>query len=96
LEKGHRSEYEIDHCNGRNSVLIDAFRNRAIDQADKLAKQIKLDTEEMKIYRTAFRREYSNALGKEIRHAAQKKAEADAAQLVEKIKINIESCLKDF
>lgn len=97
LEKnGHRGGYEIDHCNSRNSVLIDAFRNRAIDQASKLAKQLKLDADEMKTYRSAFRREYSSAIHKEIRRAAEEKAKADANELVRKVKINIESCLKDF
>lgn len=80
------SRYEIDHCNGRNSVLIDAFRNKAIKQAEKLASQLKLDANEMKQYRIAFRTEYSKHIREKIRKAAQERAENDAKALIAKIK----------
>lgn len=93
LEKGHRGEYEIDHCNGRNSVLIDAFRDRAEGHAKKLASSLKLDANEMKAYRLAFRNEYSSQIHRAIKKAAADRAENDAEEFVSKIKVDINKYL---
>lgn len=92
LEKRSHS-IEIDHCNSRNSVLIDAFRDQAIDEARKIAKDYKASKEDLKIYRASFRREVSSNISREIRELARVKAKEVVAEIGDKIKFDIEKMI---
>jgi hypothetical protein len=91
--RGHRNE--IDHCNGRNSVLIDAFRQKALGEAKKIARNVKLSPEEMATFRNAFEKEYSSQVSTAVRRAAQERAAADAKALIESVQMDIEQYITE-
>ena len=88
-------EFEVDHCNGRNSVIIDAFREIAIDEARKIASGYKPTGKELDIYRQAFIKEVKNQFSYAMRDAAIAKAKELANQAAEKIQINIDELLEE-
>jgi len=93
-DNGHRG-VEIDHCNSRNSVLIDAFRNHAKAEAEKIAKNYKPSKDSIARYQDAFEKEFNNRLFDEIRTAAREQAKTEAARLVETIKIDVTKILAE-
>lgn len=88
LEKDYHRGYEIDHCNGRNSVLIDAFRQYAIEEAAKIAKSYKPTKDDIANFNKAFEREYSSQMTYAIMDLANKKAQEEAKKAIDSININ--------
>lgn len=86
---------EIDHCNGRNSVLIDAFRQKAIGEAKKIARSVKLSPEDMGSFRNAFKKEYSSQVSSAVRIAARERAIADAKALIDSIEMDVEQYITE-
>lgn len=95
LEKRYSNEYEIDHCNGRNSVLIDAFRSIAIEEAKKLANSYKPTKEDVISFKSAIEKEYKNQLNYAIRDIIKKRVEQDAKLLLDEMKVDIEDLVVD-
>ena len=95
LEKRSNYDYEIDHCNSRNSVLIDAFRSMAIDEAKKIASRYKPSKAELSIYEAAFKKEVNNQFGYAIHDVAKTKAQELATEAGEKIKVNVDKILDE-
>lgn len=89
-------DVQIDHCNGRNSVLIDAFRQCAIEEATKIAKNFKPTSESIVGFATVFQREFDSALRKEITKQACAKAKVEAEKVVGAIKIDVENVIKNL
>ena len=94
LEKRHYDEYQIDHCNSRNSVLIDAFRNIAIKKAEKIAKAVDFKKADLAPFENAFRIEYSNHLNREIKSLAASRAKEDAKVFIDSIEVDINEYLE--
>jgi hypothetical protein len=69
---------EIDHCNGRNSVLIDAFRKIAIGEAEKIARAYKPSPQDAVAFKTAFAEEYGERLRRAMSDIACNRARAEA------------------
>lgn len=88
LERNYNGTYEIDHCNGRNSVLVDAFRKYAMDEATKIAKSYKPTKEDIVGFMGAFEREYKNQMSYVIRDLAKQKASEEAKKAIDSIEIN--------
>lgn len=86
---------EIDHCNGRNSVLIDAFRNIAIGEAEKMARSYKPTKEDIAGFQEAFAKEYRSQISYKIRDAARAKAEIDFREFATKQNVNIEKIVTE-
>lgn len=86
--------YEIDHCNGRNSVLIDAIRELAKDEVTKMVKgNIKIDKVQTSLFQAAFMKEFNN----QVSYAVRAMAEREAKSFVEKQFANLsEETLKKF
>lgn len=95
LEKKYNNDYEIDHCNGRNGVLIDAFRELAITEARKIAAGYKPTKEELNIFEEAFRKELKSQFYYAIRDAAKVKAVQAANEAAEKMKVDIDQLLEE-
>jgi len=95
LEKSYPNGYEIDHCNGRNSVLIDAFRQIAIDEAKKLANSYKPTEEDIVNFKSAMEREYKNQLNYAIRDIIKLKVQKDVQCLVDDMKIEVEDLVAE-
>lgn len=95
LEKRYDNKYEIDHCNNRNSVLIDAFKRLATKEAEKLAKSYKPSKADEANFLVAFEKEYRNQMSYVIRDMARDKVKADVENAVSKIKIDIEAMLSE-
>lgn len=93
IEKNGHQGHSIDHCNGRNSVLIDAFRNLAVKKAEKMARELKLDSGNMGIYKSAFEREYSSHINREIKNLAAQRAKDDAKAFLSDLETNVEDFL---
>ena len=95
LEKRHNSSMEIDHCNGRNSVLIDAFRNIAKDEAEKIARNFKPSKEDFAGFKEAFASEYRSQIRYSIRDLAKSKAHSDFKDFADNEKIDISKIVKE-
>jgi len=87
-------KYEIDHCNGRSSVLIDAFREIALDEAKKIAGTYKPTKDELLSFRESFAREYRNQMDYVMRDLANKKIAKDCKKMFSQIKIDIDKQVK--
>ncbi len=96
LEKKYNGEYEIDHCNGRNSVLIDAFKKIASEEAVKIAKSYKPSPTDIAGFMVAFEREYKSQITYIIRDLAREKAKQDVSKEIEKITLDIQSMIADL
>lgn len=96
LEKRGYSEFEIDHCNGRNSVLIDAFKKMAEAEATKIASTYKPTKEDIVNFKSAFEREYKNQMSYAIRDIVKEKVREDITKEMEKISINVNDILLDI
>ena len=90
LEKKYTNDYEIDHCNSRNSVLIDAFRSIAIDEAKKLASSYKPTKEDIVNFKSAIEKEYKNQFSYAVRDIIKSRVQKDVELLVNDMKIDIE------
>lgn len=95
LEKRYSNDYEIDHCNGRNSVLIDAFRQIAIDEAKKLASSYKPTKEDIVNFKSAMEKEYKSQMSYAIRDNIASKVKKDMESLIEDMKIDIEDLVAE-
>lgn len=90
LETGGYGKVEIDHCNGRNSVLVDAFRALAKEEAEKLARTYKPSSEDIINFQAAFEREFKSNFSYVIRDLAKAKAQEEAKKALELINIDVE------
>lgn len=88
-------KFEIDHCNGRNSVLIDAFRNIAKAEAEKIARSYKPSKEDLAGFQEAFATEYRNQIRYSLRDMAKAKAQADFRDFADKQKIDIQKIVTE-
>jgi hypothetical protein len=95
LEKKYNNEFEIDHCNGRNSVLIDAFRELAVNEARKIASEYKPKKEELQVFKSTFERELKNQFSYVIQDVAKQKAMELAHMAGEKVKIDVDKILEE-
>lgn len=86
---------EIDHCNSRNSVLIDAFRNVAKDEAEKMARSYKPTKEDLVGFKEAFAKEYRSQIMYSIRDMAKAKAQTDFRDFADSQQINIEKIVNE-
>ena len=95
LEKRYGENYEIDHCNSRNSVLIDAFKSIAVNEAKRLASTYKPTKEDVINFKEAFKKEYKNQMNYVLRDKAKKKVDGDLNRILETIKIDIDDIIQD-
>lgn len=95
LEKKYNGDFEIDHCNGRNSVLIDAFRDLAKTEANRIAQNYKPNKEELAVFEEAFKRELRSQFGYIIRDVAKGRAQQLANEVMSKIKIDVDKILAE-
>ena len=93
LEK-RNSDYEIDHCNGRNSVLIDAFKSIAIGEVKKLASTYKPTKEDIIDFKEAFKKEYASQMGYAIRNLVKGKVDKDINKLLETVRVDVDSIVQ--
>ena len=96
LEGSVHRGYEIDHCNSRNSVLIDAFRNIAIEEATKIASTYQPDQKDIAGFKSAFRSEYQRQISSAIRDEARSKAKEDARKFCDRIKVDTEKYILEM
>lgn len=89
------SHAEIDHCNGRNSVLIDAFRDQAMSEAKRIARTVKISPEERSLFKASFEREYNKQVHSAVMAAARERAKADAEELVKSISMDITKFIEE-
>lgn len=95
LSNGYSSRVEIDHCNGRNSVLIDAFRKLAQEEAEKLARTYKPSAEDIIGFQAAFEREFKSQFSYVVRDLAKKKAQEEAQKAVQLINLDVQKLVDD-
>lgn len=93
LEKRGYSAFEIDHCNGRNSVLINAFEELAKTEANKIASTYKPSKEDIVNFKSAFEREYKQQVSYAIRNIVKQRVEEDIKKELEEININVKDIL---
>jgi len=95
LERDFHRWYEIDHCNWRNSVLIDAFRRIAQKEAEKIASTYKPSKEDIASFQEAFAKEYKIQMSYCIRDLAKTKAIADAKIEIDKVFIDAKAIIEE-
>lgn len=95
LEKKYNNNYEIDHCNNRNSVLIDAFRNQAIAESERIARGFKPTKEQLANYELAFKKEFEAQLFYAIKKAATARAQLEADALIATIDAEVKAALSE-
>lgn len=95
LEKRYSNKYEIDHCNSRNSVLIDAFQKIAKDEAEKLAKTYKPTNEDIASFKEAFATEYRRQVKYQLDDIAKQRAQKYLEEQFSKVKIDVDKILKE-
>lgn len=88
-------DYEIDHCNSRNSVLIDVFRDMARAEARKIAKTYQPSKEDVVGFKEAFRKEFVREFGYIARDLGKQKAIEEARKISEKMKFDIKKVFKE-
>ena len=93
LEK-RGSDYEIvDHCNGRSSILTDAFKSIASEEAKKIAKTYKPTKEDISDFQEVFRKELKSQMYYATEKEAKIKAEELAKEMFSNTKLNIDKIL---
>lgn len=95
LEKNYHSGYDIDHCNGRNSVLIDAFRQIAIDEAKKIASTYKPSKEDILNFKSAFAKEYKSQFNYAVRDIIRARVNSDCEKLLSEIKLDVDTLVSE-
>lgn len=95
LEKKYNNDYEIDHCNNRNSLLISTFERMAREEASNIAKDYKPKKQELEMYREAFSEEMSRQMKYAMNEIAKQRAKEEAEKIVSKIKLNVNKILKE-
>jgi hypothetical protein len=80
-----KNGYRIDHCNGRNSVLIDILREEAKEEIRKIAKNIPFKNDlGASFVETAFKNEFRRNLENEVKDLARKMAQQKAVEVAQK------------
>jgi len=95
LEKRYSNSYEIDHCNGRSSILTDAFKRIATEEAEKIARTYKPTKEDLASWQKAFESEIKNQMKYKMQDLAKIKAEEISKEYVAKIKIDVDKILEE-
>ena len=75
--------YEIDHCNGRSSILTRVLEDRARKQVEKIVNNFKSKEEEIPLVKKAFEEEFSKELLRTIKYRAQELAEKISRDIIE-------------
>lgn len=83
IEYGWGGKANIDHCNGRNSILTKVIEERAKEQVEKIVKSFSISPEDKEV-RSAFEQEYSRQLLSQIRYYAEQKARDITENIVNK------------
>lgn len=89
IEKRHGNSYEIDHCNGRASVLIDAFRAVAIEEAKKIAKNYVPSSAEVVGFASMFQKEFNRHFNESLQYMAREKAKVEASKIINSIELDV-------
>ena len=84
---------EIDHCNGRNSVLIDAFRQCALEEAKKIARNYKPTSDSIVQFAQTFQTEFNSHLRSQITVLAREKAKDEAQKVINAIKVDVDDVI---
>ena len=92
LEK-RGNDYEIDHCNGRSSILTEAFKSIASEEAKKIAKSYKPTKDDIGGFQESFKKELKNQMTYIIRDEAKIKATELAKEMFSNTKIDIDKIL---
>lgn len=74
---------EIDHCNGRNSILTQVIEDKARKQVEKLVMSFKFDENDKEIME-AFKREFKEQLRRKISWYAENEAKRVAGIMIQK------------
>jgi hypothetical protein len=72
---------EIDHCNGRNSILTKVIEERAKEQVEKIVKSFKIDAND-KYVESAFKKEYHQQLQNQLKYYAEGTAKSMAEKVI--------------
>jgi len=89
LEHRYSDKYEIDHCNGRNSILIDTIRNMAQKEAESLVKKTNYKPSDLALFQNAFKKEYESHLNYELKKLAENLAREEANNIMKKLSKDI-------
>lgn len=87
--------YQVDHCNGRNSVLIDAFREVALEEAKKIAINYKPSSEEIVKASKSFSNKFDTSFRESIKQLAIKRGKEEAEKVISVINIDTKEILLD-
>ena len=93
LTKSYSNKYEIDHCNGRSSVLTDAFKKMAQKEAEKVASNHKFTKEDIANFKEAFDREVKSQMSYVIRDLAKQRATEEVQKIFDGVKIDVEELI---
>jgi hypothetical protein len=77
--------YEIDHCNGRNSILSDVIKNKAMSDVEKFVKNIKIESFTITQLKEAFKKEYDRQIKDQIEYSAKHLAEQHVNDYIKKL-----------
>jgi len=83
LENRWGNKTEIDHCNGRNSVLIDIIRDKAKREVERIVKKVGFNKGDVPNIRKAFTDEYKSQVRQQIRMYAESTAKSHVKAAVE-------------
>ena len=93
LSKDYSGRCEVDHCNGRSSVLVDAFRDMAKTEAERIARNYKPDKAEMESFKTAFKREFTSQFSYLSRDIARNKAQEIVKEISHSLEVDIDELM---
>ena len=85
LEWTYGDKFEIDHCNQRNSILIDVIRDIAKKEAGELVKKTDFKPKDISLFQVAFKKEFENQLTYELRKLAENLARTEAQKIMEQL-----------
>ena len=74
---------EVDHCNGRNSILTTIIEEKARKQVEKLVSTFKFDENDKEVLE-AFKKEYKEQLRRRISWHAENEAKRIAGIMIQK------------
>lgn len=85
---------EIDHRNGRNSALTEAFKAYAAEEAAKIARSYKMPTSELSAMKAVFAREFERELRYKLTAVAKERANAELTKFTDGIEVDVAKILE--
>lgn len=79
---------EIDHCNGRNSILEEVIKTKAKDEVERLMKGFSFADMDKSLVLDAFRKEFKNHMDYAIKRQAEAKANEYVKVTVDRLTMN--------